>query len=310
MRTAFIETLCELAREDERIWLLTGDLGYSVLESFRDRFPGRFVNVGVAEQNMISVATGLSMCGKKVFTYSIANFPTQRCLEQIRNDVCYHEANVKIVAVGGGVAYGAQGMTHHATEDLAIMRALPNMTVLAPGDPIETALLTRAAAVWPGPCYLRLGKATEPVVHKTTPDAQIGKAIIVREGRDITLIVTGGMLDNTVQAAEHLANQGIEARVLSMHTLKPLDTEAILAAAQKTRGIVTVEEHTVIGGLGSAVAETLITLGYDGVPVQRLGLPDAFSKGIGGQEYLQRLSYLSVDGICSRVKLFYNSLAR
>ena len=161
--------------------------------------------------------------GKIVFTYSIANFPTLRCLEQIRNDVCYHRANVKIVAVGGGFAYGPQGYTHHGIEDLAVMRALPEMVVLAPGDPVETDLVTRAAAAWDGPCYLRLGKAGEPVVHASPPALEIGKAIRVRDGADVTLISTGGMLKETVGLADLLAAEGVQARVLSMPTLKPID---------------------------------------------------------------------------------------
>ena len=308
MRTAFIQTLIECARADGRIWLLVGDLGYSVVEPFRQEFPDRFINVGVAEQNMTGIATGLALSGKVVFTYSIANFPTLRCLEQVRNDVCYHNANVKIVAVGGGLAYGAQGMTHHATEDLAIMRTMPNMTVVAPGDPIEAVLATRAIAKWPGPCYLRLGKAGEPIVHETSPDFQIGKAIVVREGSDVTLIATGGILYNTVQAAERLAQQGIQAKVLSMHTLKPLDTEAVLAAVQQTKAIITVEEHSIIGGLGSAVVEALTVLDCGGASLKMLGLPDAFCKEIGGQEYLKHINGLSVEGICDVVSHFYKSL--
>src|SRR5262249_54572532 len=161
----FINTLCTLAGQDERVWLLTADLGYSVLERFAARFPDRYVNVGVAEQNLIGIAAGLARCGKVPFVYSIANFPTLRCLEQIRNDVCYHEGNVKVVAVGGGLAYGAQGYTHHGVEDLAVLRVLPGMTVVAPGDPVETRLVTEAIARHPGPCYLRLGKDREPILH-------------------------------------------------------------------------------------------------------------------------------------------------
>jgi len=302
MRTTFIHTLIECARADGRIWLLVGDLGYSVVEPFRQEFPGRFINVGVAEQNMTGIATGLAISGKVVFTYSIANFPTLRCLEQIRNDVCYHNTNVKIVAVGGGFAYGAHGMTHHATEDLAIMRALPNMTVIAPGDPVEAALATRAIIEWPGPCYLRLGKAQEPVVHKTSPNFQIGKAIVVRKGGDVTLITTGGILFNTVQAAEQLARQGIQARVLSMHTLKPLDTEAVLAAARQTKAIVTVEEHSIIGGLGSAVAEVLAELGSSHTTFRRMGIKNEFCRQIGSQEYLRGVYGLSVEGIIEVVR--------
>src|SRR3989442_15702127 len=177
MRGAFRAAICALAAADERVWLLTGDLGYTVLEGFRERFPDRFVNVGVAEQNMTGVAAGLALSGKIVFTYSIANFPILRCLEQVRNDVCYHKANVKIVAVGGGLAYGALGSTHHATEDIAILRALPEMVVVAPGDPQEAEAATRAIAEHPGPCYLRLGRAGEPHVHRQKLSFQLGRAI-------------------------------------------------------------------------------------------------------------------------------------
>lgn len=308
MRTAFIKTTIELARSDKRIFLLVGDLGYSVIEPFAQEFPDRFVNMGVAEQNMTGVATGLALSGKIVITYSIANFPTLRCLEQIRNNVCYHNANVKIVAVGGGVAYGAQGMTHHAVENISIMRSLPNMTVLVPGDPVETTLVTREMFAQPGPCYLCLGKAGEPVVHQNIAEFQIGKAIPVRQGSDITLISTGGILNNVVRAAELLADQGIESRVLSMPTIKPLDTKAVAMAAAETRGIITVEEHSLIGGLGSAVAEVATAIDCKRVPVLRLGLPDAYSKEIGGQEYLRRLNGLCADGICQSVITFYNSL--
>lgn len=295
MRTAFIEELCKLAEEEERIWLLCGDLGYSVLERFRDRFPNRYVNVGVAEQNMTGMAAGLALCGKIVFTYSIANFPVMRCLEQIRNDICYHHANVKIVAVGGGLAYGAQGYTHHGVEDLAVMRVLPEMTVIAPGDPVETRLATRAIVSYNGPCYLRLGKAGEPIVHQTDPKFEIGKAILMRDGSSVTLISTGGMLATVMQAAQRLAENGIAARVLSMHTLAPLDREAILAAAAETGGIVTVEEHG-IGGLASAVAEVLAVAGY-AVPFRALHLPRKPTSHAGTQESLRSVHGLSVEGI-------------
>lgn len=257
MRTAFIETLNVLASRDERIWLLCADLGFSVLESFAQKFPNRYVNVGIAEQNMTGVAAGLAMSGKIVFTYSIANFPVMRCLEQIRNDVCAHNLNVKIVSVGGGFAYGSAGYTHHGTEDLAIMRVLPNMTVLAPGDPIETKLLTIAATARPGPCYLRLGKAGEPIIHASEPDVIIGKAIVLREGDAGTLITTGAMLGMAMKAAGELSERGVSVRVLSMPSLSPLDSDAILRAARDTGRIVTVENHG-LGGLGSAVAEVLV----------------------------------------------------
>ncbi len=287
MRTTFVETLCDVAARDERVWLLTADLGYSVLEPFRDRFPGRYVNVGVAEQNMIGVAAGLARCGKVVFVYSIANFPTFRCLEQIRVDVCYHECDVKVVSVGGGFAYGAQGYTHHGIEDLAILRTLPGMTVVAPGDPVETRLATHALAARPGPCYLRLGKAKEPVVHTSEPAFTIGEALVARPGRDLTLISTGGMLKETMTVAERLHETGVEARVLSMHTVKPLDMAAVLRAARETGGIITVEEHSVTGGLGSAVADVLATMGARPGFFRKYGVPDEVYHRVGSQEYMR-----------------------
>ena len=302
MRTAFVQTLRELATANERILWLVGDLGYSVAEPFAQEFPDRFVNVGVAEQNMTSIATGLALCGKVVFIYSTGNFPTLRCLEQIRNDICYHNANVKIVAVGGGFAYGALGQTHHATEDIAIMRALPNMTVVVPGDPVEAELATRAIAQLDGPCYLRLGRAGEPTVHQATPHFRIGRAIMIQDGRDVTFITTGGMLYVTVQAAETLSGQGIQARVLSMHTIKPMDSTAILAAKHDTGTFITIEEHNVVGGLGSAVAEVLAESGNLPITFKRLGIEDTFCSHVGNQEYLREAYSLSARDIVTVAK--------
>jgi transketolase len=297
MRSAFIRSLLELAEEDERIYLVVGDLGFGVVEPFVERFPDRFLNVGIAEQDMTGIAAGMALSGKVVFTYSIANFPTLRCLEQIRNDVCYHMADVKIVSVGGGLGYGALGVTHHATEDLAVLRALPNMCVVAPGDPTEAGLATLAVVRRPGPCYLRLGKSGEPHVHQPELDFSLGKAVKVREGDDLCLIAIGTMLHAAVQVADRLSHQGIEARVLSMHTLKPLDSEAVLAAARDTSVVVTLEEHSIIGGLGSAVAETLAESSDARVRFRRLGLPPEFTSKVGTQEYLKAAYSLSVEGI-------------
>jgi transketolase len=301
MRTAFIETLCELAEQDERIWLLTGDLGYSVLELFAQRFPKRYVNIGVAEQNMTGVAAALALEGEIVFTYSIANFPVMRCLEQIRNDVCYHNLNVKVVAVGGGVAYGVAGYTHHAVEDLAVMPAMPNITVIAPGDPTEAGLATRAIKELDGPGYLRLGKARESYVYKTPPLFKIGKAITVREGNDITLISTGGILSEVLSAAEQLAPQ-FQTRVLSMPTVKPLDQDAVRKAADETKVIVTVEEHSEIGGLGDAVAEILIKDHFNS-EVMKLALNSTSHSIVGSQSYLRQQFSLSAARIARTIKV-------
>lgn len=287
MRTAFIETLLEEAERDERIWLLTADLGYSVLEPFAARFADRYVNVGVAEQNLIGVAAGLAHSGLRPFVYSIANFPTLRCFEQIRNDVCYHKANVTIVAVGGGLAYGPQGYTHHGVEDLAVMRALPGMTVVAPGDPVETRLATRALCRADGPKYLRLGKAKEPIVHDRVPDFALGKAIPVRPGDDVTIISTGGILADAVAASDDLAKRGIRAGVISMPTLKPFDADAVIRVALRSGAVLAVEEHSVSGGLGSAVAESLFEAGVT-IRFRKMGIPDRPYHLIGSQNFLKQ----------------------
>jgi transketolase len=300
MRNTFVSALCDLAEQDERIWLLCGDLGYSVLEKFAERFPQRYVNVGVAEQNMTGVAAGLALAGKVVFTYSIANFPVMRCLEQVRNDVCYHNLSVKIVAVGGGMPYGAQGYTHHGVEDLAVMRALPNMTVVAPGDPVETRLATKALVEHPGPGYLRLGKGGEAIVHTETPDFRLGRAIILREGDDITLIAAGAILGETVKAADLLAEEGIRVGVISMPTVSLLDAEAVLQTAARSRWIVTVEEHSITGGLGSAVAEVLAEAEPHGARLIRCGVT-AGPYTVGGHAYLRRLNHLDAESLVQTV---------
>lgn len=301
MRTAFIEALFELAQKDERIFLIVGDLGFGVVNRFMQELPKQFVNAGVAEQNMTGLATGMALSGKVVFTYSIANFPILRCLEQIRNDVCYHNANVKIVAIGAGMAYGPLGISHHATEDIAIMRSLPNMIVVAPGDPIETRLATYALVGHNGPAYLRLGRAGEPIVHTAKPNFQLGKTITVRHGNDMTLISTGGQLSETLKAANVLAGQGIQARVLSMHTVKPLDTEAVLAAASETSVIFTIEEHSIIGGLGGAVSEVLMEAKLKPRCFKRIGLNDTFSSIVGNQDYLRAQYGLDASGILAAI---------
>jgi len=301
VRTAFINELFALAKQDPRIVLIVGDLGFGVVTPFMEHLPAQFLNAGVAEQNMTGMAAGMALSGKIALTYSIANFPTLRCLEQVRNDVCYHNANVKVVSVGGGFTYGAMGATHHAVEDLAVMRALPGLLVVAPGDPIEARAATRAIIEYTGPCYVRLGKAGEPIVHPSTINFELGKAIHIREGRDATLISIGGILQNTVRAAERLAKEGIETRVLSMHTLKPLDVEAVLAAARETEAIFTIEEHSILGGLGTVVAEVLAEAAGIKAPLKRIGVTPAFSPHIGSQEYMQQCHGLTDEAIALTV---------
>ncbi|MHA1409547.1 MAG: transketolase family protein [Candidatus Odinarchaeia archaeon] len=298
MRTAFINTLMDLAEKDNRIFLLTGDLGFSVLEKFQRKFPDRFFNMGVAEQNMIGVATGLALSGKVVFVYSIIPFVTMRCFEQVRNDVCYQNQNVKIVGIGSGLSYGSAGPTHHAITDIAIMRALPNMIVVCPGDPLETEMAIKLATKHLGPVYIRLGRSREPKVHTNLDisDFEIGKGLVMRDGKDITLIATGNLLYSVQVVADRLLSKGIDIRLISMHTVKPIDRDCILESARKTNAIFAIEEHSIIGGLGSAVAEVLAE-SPNSVFFRRFGIPDTFASVVGSQAYLRERVSLSVNKI-------------
>jgi transketolase len=281
--------------------MILADIGYGEIEEFAAAFPDRYFNVGVAEQNMTGVACGVAMEGNIAITYSIANFPTLRCLEQIRNDVCYHRANVKIVIIGGGLAYGALGVSHHSTEDIAIMRALPDMVVVAPADFAEAEAATHAMIEHEGPVYYRCGYKKEPDLHKGRISFRLGAAITAREGTDVTLIGTGTITYRAFQAAELLASEGIGARVISMHTVKPIDREAIVRAAEETRAIVTVEEHNLSGGLGGAVAEVLAEEGI-GIPFHRVALPDTYVHIVGSHEWLLDHFGFSPEAIARSVR--------
>ena len=302
MRAVFNKTLLELAKKDKRIHMVLADIGFGEIEPFRDTFPERYYNVGVAEQNMTGVACGIAMEGNIAVTYSIANFPTLRCLEQIRNDVCYHNANVKIVIIGGGVSYGALGMSHHSTEDLAIMRALPNMVIEVPCDNYEAIAATHAMIEYDGPFYYRCGYKGEKDIHQGPIDFKIGKANIVSEGKDITLMFAGPIGSEVVDAAAMLAKEGIHCRVVSMHTIKPIDKDMILDSAKNTGGIVTVEEHNIMGGLGSAVAEVLCDENVMPAKFKRLAFPDVNVAKIGGQQWIRDQYGLQANGIAQSVR--------
>jgi transketolase len=306
MRNAFIHGLMEAAASDPRVTLVTGDLGFGVLDEFEKKFPQQYLNAGVAEQNMTAVATGMALEGRIVFTYSIGNFPTLRCLEQLRNDTFYHEASVKVVSVGGGFSYGQLGMSHHATEDLSIMRALPGVTVCAPGSAYETAVLVRALIARPGPAYLRLERGSAEFKDAAPPVCDLGRARLLREGSDCTLIAAGGIVAETMAAATLLAARGIECRVLSMHTLKPFDSAAVLSAATETGAIVTVEEHTVFGGLGGAVAEVCLESAQRPRRFKRLGIPDRYTSVVGDQDYLRRQVGIDRESIAVAVVSLLN----
>ncbi len=251
---------------------------------------------------MTGLAVGMALEGKTVFTYSIGNFPTLRCLEQIRNDACYHNANVKIVCIGGGFTYGSLGISHHATEDLAILRALPSITVIAPGDPVETAAATRAVYSTPGTCYLRLGRGGEPRIHAGHIDFQVGKAIRLFEGKDVAILSTGGILKVAYDTRETLEASGLRVGLFSIHTLKPIDRELVMELAGTVRLIVTLEEHTVLGGLGGAVAEILAQIPGPKADLEIIGLNDCFSSIVGDQDYLRSAYGLTADNVTSRIK--------
>ncbi len=302
MRKVFNTELLSMARQDPRIFMILADIGYGEIEPFARAFPDRYFNCGVAEQNMTGIACGVAMEGNIAITYSIANFPTLRCLEQIRNDVCYHNANVKIVIIGGGMAYGPLGISHHSTEDLAIMRALPNLVVMAPCDFAEARAAVHAMIAHEGPVYYRCGYKQEPPVHSSAIDFKIGQALTVREGSDATVIFTGTIGHNALQAVEQLAKDNIHCRLISMHTIKPLDRQAIIKAAKETGAIITVEEHNTNGGLGSAVAEALMDEGCLNIKCRRMDLPDVNVSKVGSQAWLREQYGLGVNGIMAAIK--------
>ena len=301
MRKAFNKVLLDIAEKRDNVFMILADIGYGEIEPFADTFPDRFINCGVAEQNMTGVACGVAMEGNTAITYSIANFPTLRCLEQIRNDVCYHNADVKIVIIGGGLAYGPLGISHHSTEDLAIMRALPNMVCLAPCDIPEAIAATHAMMNYHGPVYFRCGYKGEADVHdKPITDFQFGKAIEVKPGKDLTVFFTGTIGWNAKQAVLAAAEKGIDCRLVSMPCIKPIDKDAIIRAAAETGAILTVEEHQLSGGFGSAVAEVLAEAG---VPCRfkRMGLQDVNVSLIGSQDWLRDQYNLGIDAITKEI---------
>ena len=301
MRNEFFAGLLAAALIDPDVVLITADLGFGAVDDFAAARPGQFINCGVAEQNMAGLAAGIALAGGRVFTYSIANFPTLRCLEQIRNDICYHQADVTVVAVGGGMAYGALGMSHHATEDLAIMRALPGMAVAAPSDQAEVAAVLTELLAGGGPAYLRLGKTGEPAVHPRQVTLPRGASIPLSHGGDVLLCSTGAILDVVCRAAELLDGDGIRADVRSFPWLVPFDVTSLQQAASSYALIVTVEEHSVVGGLGSAVAEVLAEM-TAAAPLVRIALPNQSMSVVGDQAYLRSAYELDPESIRRRVR--------
>lgn len=300
MRDTFVRTLIGLAKEDKNIELVTGDLGFGVLKPYWEQLPDQFTNAGIAEQNMTTVAAGMALSGKTVFTYSIGNFPTLRCIEQIRNDCAYHHANVKVVCVGGGFVYGSLGMSHHATEDIAMMRALPDVAVLCPGDLVEAEAATKAIARYPGTCYLRLGRGGEKRIHTALPDFRIGKAIPVQQGQEVAIFSTGAIFEEVEIARTILEEAGIHPTVYTFPTVKPLDMDVIHACTETHRLIVTCEEHNILGGFGSAVAETMAEAPGK-ARLLRIGMEDQYCVKVGNQKYLRDQYGMSGEKIARRI---------
>ncbi len=300
MRDTFVKTLVSLAKENKNIELITGDLGFGVLKPFWEECPDQFTNAGIAEQNMTSVAAGMALEGKIVFTYSIGNFPTLRCLEQIRNDCAYHKANVKIVCVGGGYVYGSLGMSHHATEDIAIMRDLPGVAVVCPADLVEAEEAVKAIVEYPGTVYLRLGRGGEKRIHDHIDNFRIGKAIKVKDGNKVAIFSTGAIFEEVNDALGMLADKGIDPAVYTFPTVKPIDKEVIKECSEKFDLIVTCEEHNVIGGFGSAVAE-VIAEHPSKARLLKIGIEDCYCCAVGNQKYLRSYNHIDAAGITERI---------
>lgn len=302
MRDAFVARLAELAENDPRIMLITGDLGFGVLTGYAKRFPKQFLNAGVAEQNMTGLAVGMAQEGRVVFTYSIANFPVLRCLEQVRNDAAYHGLNVNVVSIGGGFSYGALGMSHHATEDLAVMRAMPGVTALSPGCLWEVEEAASACVRTPGVCYLRLDKSHAGRTNQPGETFKLGKARWLRQGSDAAILATGGILAEALAAADSLDAQGISCSVLSVHCLKPFDAETALQAASQAKVVVSVEEHVVEGGLAGAFSEACLERGFYPKRFARLGLRAGFSSIVGSQAFLRSKYGMDAGAVENKIK--------
>jgi transketolase len=300
VRTTLVDNLEKMAEKNGDIFILTGDLGFKLFDGFKAKHPIRFYDMGIAESNMIGVASGLSLCGKNVYCYSIIPFLVMRAYEQIRIDVAYHNLNVKLIGVGGGVTYGMEGFTHFGLEDFALMRALPNMTVVAPADPIEASQLASISVNYPGPLYMRLGKNGDPSVHKSKPNLKIGEGMIIREGQKVALFAIGNMVLVAREVCDKLSHRGIQATLINMHTIKPLDKKLIQQiASTHDEAIFTIEEHYIEGGLGSAVAEVLAEEAYSGI-FKRFGI-DRLGNHIGHADFLRNEYGLSEEKLLNGI---------
>ncbi|WP_010681177.1 transketolase family protein [Acetivibrio cellulolyticus] len=302
MRTAYLNALYQLTGENPDILALISDNGAIVYDKYRADFPKNYFNFGISEANMVAAAAGLASCGKIPFAYTISGFLTMRAFEFVRNDVCLQNQNVKLVGTGAGFAYSTLGPTHHATEDIALMRVLPNMTIFSPASPKEVEKVTYAAAKIMGPVYIRLGTNKEPEIYERDYNFVAGEGVNLLDGKEVTLIATGSIVHDVLECAKELHEEGISVQVVNIHTIKPIDNKIILEAAEKTRAIITIEEHSIIGGLGSAVAEVLMENCFGNVMFKRMGLNNTFCKGYGSHSDLKSMNGLSKECIKQRVR--------
>ncbi|MGE5560208.1 MAG: transketolase family protein [Chloroflexota bacterium] len=302
-RQAYGDTLVELGRDNPDIVVLDADLSKSTMTAgFAKAYPDRFFNAGIAEQDLMGMAAGLSTMGKIPFASTFAVFAAGRAFEQVRNTICYPKLNVKIAATHAGITVGEDGGSHQSVEDIALMRVLPNMTIIAPADAVEASQAVRAAAAHRGPVYIRLSRLATPVIFDARHEFEIGKAVVVREGKDISLFSTGTMLAAALAAADRLADEGLRAEVVNVATIKPLDAGTILASLAKTGCGVTCEEHSIIGGLGSAIAEIVVE--NDPLPLTRVGLLDVFGESGKPDELLQRYGLTGDDIVIAARRAF------
>ncbi len=296
MRETFFTELYEIAKKDKNVILITGDLGYGLFDKFRKDLSGQFINAGIAEQNMISIATGMALEGKKVFVYSIANFPTFRCLEQIRNDVAYHKANVKIISAGVGFDYGTLGFSHHATEDIAIIRAIPEISIISPCDLFEAKIAAEYSYKNNGPFYIRLGKGKNGNMEIKRNNFDIKKAFEIRKGKKIAMFTTGSIINEVIKATENLQKQSIDVAIYNFAMIKPIDKEFILDSMEKFDIIFTLEEHRICGGFGSAVCEVAAEKSKK-ARIIKIGLKDDFTFVSGSPDYLRHINEIDSKGI-------------
>lgn len=308
MRKTCLDMVYQLAKKDERIFFIGSDLGVGTLQRFQEEMPGRFFMEGISEANVIGMAVGLALEGKIPYVNTIATFLTRRCFEQIVLDVCLHNANVRLIGNGGGLVYAPLGPTHLAIEDLAILRAIPNMTIIAPADADEISRLMPLTVNYKGPIYIRLAKGYDPIVTRDDLPFEIGKAISMREGSEALIVTTGITLKIALDAATRLSEEGLELAVLHVPTIKPLDTDAIVTHAAKVPVIVTIEEHTLIGGLGSAVAEIVAEANFNPAKrFKRIGIPDVFPDEYGSQASLMERYCITTENLISTIRSLVES---